>query len=145
MINKVILVGNLGQDPEMRYTPGGTGVCSFSVATNERWTGKDGSKQEKTQWHRIVVWGKLGELCSQYLTKGRTVYIEGRIEYRDWNDKEGNKRTSTEIIASNVQFLGGGAGKGPREAGETPRASSSAPASSNQDNLPEFEDEDIPF
>ena len=109
-VNKVILVGNLGRDPELRYTQGGQAVANFTVATNERWTDKDGSNQERTEWHRIVVWGKQAENCAQYLQKGRSVYVEGRLQTRDWEDREGNKRTTTEIVAQAVQFLGGRGG-----------------------------------
>lgn len=106
-VNKVFVLGRLGGDPEVRYTPSGAAVANFNMATNESWTDKEGQKQERTEWHRIVVWGKLGELCGQYLTKGRQAFVEGRIQTRDWTDKEGNKRYTTEIIAQNVQFLGG--------------------------------------
>jgi single-strand DNA-binding protein len=107
-VNKAILVGNLGSDPEMRYTPSGQGVCEFRVATNESWNDKNGQRQERTEWHRIVVWGKRAEVCSKYLAKGRSVYVEGRIQTRTYDDKEGNKRYITEIVAQDVQFLGGG-------------------------------------
>src|SRR5262245_26825952 len=91
-VNKVILIGNLGRDPELRYTPGGQAVANFTLATNERFSSKDGEKQERTEWHRIVAWGRTGELCAQYLSKGRSVYIEGRLQTREWEDKEGQKR-----------------------------------------------------
>ncbi|HEU5060321.1 MAG TPA: single-stranded DNA-binding protein [Kofleriaceae bacterium] len=107
-INKVILIGNLGNDPEMRHTPNGAGVCEFRLATNEAWTDKQGQRQERTEWHRVVVWGKKAEVCSKYLSKGRQVYVEGRLRTRSWEDKEGNKRYTTEVIANDVQFLGGG-------------------------------------
>jgi len=106
-VNKVILVGRLGQDPELKYTPSGAAVCSFSLATTESWSDKSGQKQEKTEWHRIVVWGKLGELCGQYLAKGRQAYIEGALQTRSWDAQDGSKRYTTEINARNVQFLGG--------------------------------------
>jgi len=106
-VNKVILIGNLGRDPELRYTQSGQAVVNFTLATSENWNDKSGEKQERTEWHRIVVWGRVGELCAQYLSKGRTVYIEGRIQTREWEDKEGNKRSTTEINAQTVQFLGG--------------------------------------
>jgi single-strand DNA-binding protein len=116
-INKAILIGNLGRDPELRYTQGGQAVANFTLATNEKWNDKDGNSQERTEWHRIVVWGKQAENCAQYLSKGRNVYIEGRIQSRDWEDKEGNKRQTTEVVAQTVQFLGGprpgGGGGGP--------------------------------
>ena len=109
-INKVILVGNLGKDPELRHTPQGQAVANFSIATSESWNDKSGQKQERTEWHRIVVWGKLGELCSKYLTKGRQVYVEGKLQTRAWDDKDGQKRYTTEVVANTVQFLSGGAG-----------------------------------
>lgn len=114
-VNKVILIGNLGRDPELRYTQGGQAVANFTLATNERFANKAGEQQERTEWHRIVAWGKTGELCAQYLSKGRTVYIEGKLQTREWEDKEGHKRSTTEIVAQNVTFLGGprsGAGGG---------------------------------
>lgn len=116
-VNKVILIGNLGKDPEVRFTPSGQAVANFTIATNESWMDKNtGQKQERTEWHRIVVWGKLGELCGQYLAKGRQCFVEGRLQTREWTDKEGKKNYTTEVVANNVQFLGGrdGAGAGPR-------------------------------
>ncbi|MBS1149833.1 MAG: ssb [Myxococcaceae bacterium] len=106
-LNKVLLMGNLGRDPEVRFTAGGTAVANFSIATNESWKDKNGQQQEKTEWHRIVVWGKLAELCGEYLKKGRQAFIEGRLQTREWTDKEGKKNYSTEIVANNVQFIGG--------------------------------------
>ena len=111
-VNKVILVGNLGVDPEMRYTPSGAGVCEFRLATNESWTDRQGQKQERTEWHRVVVWGKRAEVCSKYLSKGRQAYVEGKLRTRSWEDREGNKKFTTEIIANDVQFLSGGGGGG---------------------------------
>lgn len=111
-VNKVILIGNLGADPEVRFTPSGQAVANFRIATNESWTDKNGQKQERTEWHRIVVWGKLAELCGEYLKKGRQAYVEGRLQTREWTDKEGKKNYTTEIVANTVQFLGGGAGGG---------------------------------
>lgn len=117
-INKVILIGNLGAPPELRYTPGGQAVANFRIATNEKWTDKGGQSQERTEWHRIVVWGKLAELCNQYLVKGRQVYVEGRLQTREWMDKENHKNYTTEVVAQQVTFLGGregasaGAGRG---------------------------------
>lgn len=105
-INKVMLIGRLGQDPELKYTPSGAAVCNFSMATSDSWTDKAGQKQERTEWHRIVVWGKLAELCNQYLAKGRQAFIEGSLQTRSW-EKDGVKRYTTEINARNVQFLGG--------------------------------------
>lgn len=113
-VNKVILIGNLGADPEVRFTPGGQAVANFRIATSESWTDKGGQKQERTEWHRIVVWGKLAELCGEYLAKGRQCYVEGRLQTREWNDKEGKKNYTTEVVANQVTFLGGrdGAGAG---------------------------------
>ena len=111
-VNKAILIGNLGRDPELKYTQNGQAVANFTLATSENWTDKNGERVERTEWHRIVAWGKTGELCAQYLAKGRTVYIEGRIQTREWEDKEGQKRYTTEINANTVQFLGGPRGDG---------------------------------
>jgi single-strand DNA-binding protein len=117
-VNKVILIGNLGSDPEVRFTPSGQAVANFRVATNDSWTDKSGQKQERTEWHRIVVWGKLAELCGEYLKKGRQAYIEGRLQTREWTDKENKKNYTTEVVANTVQFLGGGSGGGgPRSEG----------------------------
>src|SRR5262249_253779 len=96
-VNKVILIGNLATHPEVRYTTNGTAVANFNIDTNESWNSKEGKKEERTEWHRIVVWSKLAELCGEYLSKGRTVYVEGRLQTREWNDKEGSKRYTTEI------------------------------------------------
>lgn len=114
-VNKVILIGNLGRDPEVRFTPSGQAVANFTIATNDSWTDKQGQKQERTEWHRIVVWGKLAELCGEYLSKGRQCFVEGRLQTREWTDKEGKKNYTTEVVAQNVQFLGGrGDSAGPR-------------------------------
>ncbi|MGH0028646.1 MAG: single-stranded DNA-binding protein [Myxococcota bacterium] len=118
-VNKVILVGNLGRDPELRYTQSGQAVANFTLATTERFSNRDGDRQERTEWHRIVAWGRTAELCAQYLAKGRSVYIEGRLQTREWEDKEGQKRRTTEITAQTVQFLGGrGQGGGGGERGQ---------------------------
>jgi single-strand DNA-binding protein len=111
-VNKVIILGRLGQDPELKYTPGGMAVCNFTLATSESWADKAGQKQERTEWHRVVVWGKLAELCNQYLTKGRQAFIEGSLQTRSWDDKSGQKRYTTEIVAKTVQFIGGQANAG---------------------------------
>jgi single-strand DNA-binding protein len=118
MVNKAILIGNLGADPEVRYTQNGTAVANFNLATTETWT-KDGNKEEKTEWHRIVAFGRLGEICGEYLSKGSKVYIEGRIQTRQWDDRDGNKRYTTEIVAREMKILtprsgapGGGSGTG---------------------------------
>lgn len=106
-VNKVIVVGRLGADPEVKTVSGGQSVARLSVATSENWTDREGQKQERTEWHRIVVWGKLADLCGKYLSKGRQVYLEGRLQTRSWEDQQGQKRYTTEIVANTVQFLGG--------------------------------------
>jgi single-strand DNA-binding protein len=140
-INKAILIGRLGADPEVRYTPSGVAVANFNIATSEEWKDKDtGEKKERTEWHRIVVWSKLGELCGEYLSKGRQVYVEGRIQTRSWDDRDGNKRYTTEIIATDVQFLGG------RDAGPESKAAGGAAASDLASSpIQAPEDDDIPF
>ena len=148
-VNKVILVGHLGQNPEVRYSPNGAAVCNVSIATNESWTDKNGQKQEKTEWHRLVIFGKLAELVGQYLTKGRQIYCEGKLQTRQWQDKEGQTRYTTEVVAQTIQFLGGAAG-----AGASRGAGSSAGASAGNEgmgNVPAFQEpsftteEDVPF
>ena len=109
-VNKVILIGNLGKDPEVRFTQTGSAVANFSIATSEQWNDRDGTRQERTEWHNIVVWGKQAETCGQYLAKGRQVYVEGSIRTRSYDDKSGNKRYITEIVAQRIRFLGGGGG-----------------------------------
>ena len=104
-VNLVILVGRLGADPEVRYTPSGKPVASFNLATEETWKGQDGAKHSKTEWHKVIAWGKLGEIAGEYLKKGSQVYIEGKLQTRSWEDKEGNKRYVTEILAQSFQFL----------------------------------------
>ena len=117
-VNKVILVGNVGRDPELRYTQSGQPVASFSIATNERFKDRDGNWKDRTEWHRIVAWARLAEICGEYLRKGSQVYVEGRIQTRDWEDKEGNKRQTTEIVALSMQMLGRrGEGGGPMMGG----------------------------
>jgi single-strand DNA-binding protein len=105
-VNKAILIGNLGSDPQLRHTPSGMAVANFNIATTEQWTSKTGERNERTEWHRIVCWGRLAEICNEYLTKGRQVYIEGRIQTREWEDRDGKKRTTTEIVAQTLQMLG---------------------------------------
>jgi single-strand DNA-binding protein len=139
-INKVILIGRLGSDPEVRYTPSGVAVANFSIATSEEWKDKDsGERKERTEWHRIVAWRRLGEICGEYLSKGKQVYIEGRLQTRDWEDRDGNKRYTTEIVASDVQFLG------TRDSSESdrPRGSSSTDIQGMPPQGPG--DDDIPF
>ena len=156
-LNKVMLIGRLGKDPEVRYTPDGAPVASFGLATSETWTDKNGSKQEHTEWHNIIAWNKLADLCKRYLAKGRQVYIEGRIRSRDWTDKDGNKRRTTEVIATQMVLIGsrpqdGDAGVQPMES--TGRSSYSSPASSSPSSSRDMEppfgdagitDSDIPF
>jgi single-strand DNA-binding protein len=151
-VNKVILIGNLGADPELKYTPSNRPVCNLSLATNEVFKDKTGQKQERTEWHRVTVWGDSAENCSKYLAKGRTVYIEGRLQTRSWDDKEGKKRYSTEVVADRVVFLGGGAEGGARRSGggrpggwgdETHPPSSAAAEPENAGPPPG--DDDIPF
>ena len=107
MLNKALLIGNLGSDPEINYTQSGTAVANLSIAMSERWKDKDGNQQEKTEWHRVVAFGRLAEICGEYLAKGSKIYIEGRIQTRQWEDKDGNKRYTTEIVAREVKFLDG--------------------------------------
>jgi single-strand DNA-binding protein len=144
-VNKVILVGRLGKDPELKYTASGTPYCRFSMATDDVWNDKGtGERQEKTEWHNIVAWDRLAEICNQYLTKGRLVYIEGALQTREWDDQEGNKRKITEIRARDMVMLGSagdGAGGGQRRAAsaEGSAAGGSAPSTST------ITDDDIPF
>ena len=111
-VNKVILIGNLGADPELKYTPSNRPVCNLSLATNEVFKDKSGARQERTEWHRVTVWGEQAEHCSKYLGKGRSVYVEGRLQTRSWDDKEGKKRYSTDVVADRVVFLSDGGGQG---------------------------------
>ncbi|MBW2038631.1 MAG: single-stranded DNA-binding protein [Deltaproteobacteria bacterium] len=134
-VNKVILVGNLGADPEVRYSSTGTAVTSFRIATSENWTNKEGERETRTEWHRVVAFGKLGEICAEYLSKGRQVYVEGRLRSRSWEDKEGNKRWVTEVAATNMVMLGA--------AGEQIKGMEGEPV----EEPPELtkEEDDIPF
>ena len=143
-VNKVILVGNLGANPEMRFTQAGQAVANLRLATTERWTDRGGQKQEATEWHRVVVWGKQAEIVGQYLTKGRQVYVEGRIRTRQWQDQTGQKRYTTEIVAQNVQMLGGRGERAPDEMGATvsPEEPAAEPAAADFGSGP---DDDIPF
>jgi single-strand DNA-binding protein len=152
-VNKVILIGNLGADPELKYTPSNRPVCNLSLATNEVFKDKSGQRQERTEWHRVTVWGDSAENCSKYLAKGRPVYIEGRLQTRSWDDKEGKKRYSTEVVADRVVFLGGGGG-GAEGGGRRPGGrswggdeSQAAPAAAAEPDAggPPPSDDDIPF
>ena len=138
-VNKVILVGNVGRDPELRYTPGGTPVATFTLATNEAWTSKTGEKQERTEWHRIVVWGKQAEIAGEYIKKGRQIYVEGSLQTRQWDDRNGQKRTTTEIRAQRFVMLGRPEGAA-RGAAAPPEAADVEPQGE-----PSYQDEDIPF
>jgi single-strand DNA-binding protein len=143
MINKAILVGRLGKDPEVRYTPDGTMVVNFNVATDEQWKDKDGKKVQKTEWHKIVTFRKLAEICGKYLIKGKLVYLEGRIQTRSWDDKDGVKRYTTEIIASNMQMLGGEP-KASQEASQE-RPQEAFPEPPHQTSPEQLDYEDVPF
>jgi len=162
-VNKVILVGHLGADPEIKYTPSGLAVANFRVATNER-SGQGDQRKDTVEWHRVVVWDKLAERCNQYLKKGRQVYVEGRLRTRSWDDKDGNKRFSTEIVAHTVQFLGSGAGApadfppeetqttqrprrdvAPAQAATPESAPASAPAAASMEPTAPPEDGEFPF
>jgi single-strand DNA-binding protein len=153
-VNKVILVGRLGRDPETRYTSGGQAVANFSVATDESYKDRNGERQKRTEWHKIVVWGKQAEIAQQYLKKGSLVFIEGRIQSREWQDKEGQKRTAFEIVANNFRMLGGrgeGMAAGAGAAAAAPGGARSddfdhsAPSDDFGPSTPEINDEDIPF
>jgi single-strand DNA-binding protein len=144
-VNKVILIGNLGKDPELRYTPGGAAVVNFPIATNERWKDKNGQPQERTEWHNIVLWGRLAEIANDYLKKGSAVYIEGRLQTRSWEDRDGNKRYTTEVVGRQMQLLG-------REAGAGERAPEARPDEAFEPGAPPEEgkstgevDDDLPF
>jgi len=140
-VNKVMLIGNLGRDPEIRYTTSGQAVANFTLATTEKYTNKAGDKQEDTEWHRIVAWGRLAEICGEYLTKGRMVYIEGSIRTRSWEDKEGNTKWTTEIVARNMQMLGSSRGRS--ESSST--ADEKIPADFEIEDDSFGSDDDIPF
>ena len=153
-VNKVILVGRLGKDPETRYTGGGQAVCNFSLATDESFKDRSGERQKRTEWHRIVVWAKQAEIAQQYLKKGSQIYLEGRIQSREWTDKEGQKRTSYEIVATNFRMLGSradsmSAGAGASRAAAAPSGGEfeheAPPPMEHEQSGPEVTDEDIPF
>jgi single-strand DNA-binding protein len=138
-VNKVILIGNLGADPELRYTPSGAAVANFNIATTEKWKDKDGQLQEKTEWHRVILWARQAEIAKEYLRKGSSVYIEGRLQNRNYEDKDGIKRYVTEIIGQRMQLLGGRGGGGSSENSGGP--SGPPPPPGNLEN----EDDDLPF
>ena len=134
MVNKVILIGRLGADPEIRYTPSGAEVATFRIATSESWTNKSGEKEERTEWHRIVAWRGLAKICGEYLSKGKLVYVEGRLRTRSWEDRDGNKRTTTEIEATDMKMLGG-VGEASRKAKEA-EPESAPPATKEEEDIP---------
>ena len=156
-VNKVIIVGNLGKDPEVRYAPSGSAICNITIATSRQWKDKtSGEKQEETEWHRVVFYDRLAEIAGEYLKKGRPVYVEGRLKTRKWTDKEGVEKFTTEIVAAEMQLLGGREGGGgddggggggqrsapaPRPAAGRPAASAPAKSSTGFDDM----DDDIPF
>ena len=143
-VNKVILVGNLGRDAELRYTPGGAAVATLNLATTEVWNDKSGQRQEKTEWHRIVLWGKQAESLQEYLVKGKQIYVEGRLQTRSWDDKDGNKRYTTEIKADRITLLGGGGGGrgAPMERGAAPMSQGGG---GDEPPMEPITDDDIPF
>ena len=147
-VNKVILVGNLGRDAELRYTPGGAAVATINMATTEVWNDKSGQRQEKTEWHRVVLWGKTAESLNEYLTKGKQIYVEGRLQTRQWDDKDGNKRYTTEIRGDRVVLLGGGGGRsgggGSYSQGGSAERGGDFGAPSPETSAP-LTDDDIPF
>ena len=147
-VNKVILIGNLGRDPEVRYLPDGGAITNVSIATTESWKDKNGEKQEKTEWHRVAFFGKLAEIAGEYLKKGSPVYVEGRLQTRKWQDKDGNDKYTTEIVADRMQMLGSRQGGGERDMGaereSAPRAAKPAGAKPAGSKFDDFED-DIPF
>jgi len=146
-VNKVILVGNLGRDAELRYTPGGAAVATLNLATTEVWNDRNNQRQEKTEWHRIVLWGKQAESLQEYLTKGKQIYVEGRLQTRQWDDKDGNKKYTTEIKADRITLLGGGGGGG-RGASMDRGSAVTAHAGGGGGDEPPMEpitDDDIPF
>ena len=145
-VNKVILVGNLGRDAELRYTPGGAAVATINMATTEVWNDKGGQRQEKTEWHRVVLWGKPAESLTEYLTKGKQIYVEGRLQTRQWDDKDGNKRYTTEIRGDKIVLLGGGSGRGAgTDRGADPGAHAAGPSGGPETSEQPLTDDDIPF
>jgi single-strand DNA-binding protein len=142
-VNKVILVGNLGRDAELRYTPAGAAVSTINMATTEVWNDKVGQRQEKTEWHRVVLWGKQAETLTEYLVKGKQIYVEGRLQTRQWDDKDGNKRYTTEIRGDRIQLLGGGGGG--RGGAISDRGDSAATHAAGPEPSEPLTDDEIPF
>jgi single-strand DNA-binding protein len=143
-VNTVILVGNLGRDAELRYTPGGAAVATLNLATTETWNDKEGQRQEKTEWHRVILWGKQAETLNQYLQKGKQIYVEGRLQTRQWDDKDGNKRYTTEVRGDRVVLLSSGSGGGGQRSGGGGMRSE-MPQGEPSDVAPELSEDDIPF
>ncbi|HYY57220.1 MAG TPA: single-stranded DNA-binding protein [Pyrinomonadaceae bacterium] len=144
--NKIILVGNLGRDPELRYTPQGTPVCNFTVATNEKRKDRGGEMQDFTTWFRVTLWGRQAETASQYLTKGRPIYVEGRLRLEEWTDKDGKQRYTLEVHATDMQFIGGGRGdEAAAQAASPAGAGRSGATADRQAPEPDLSDDDIPF
>ena len=144
-VNKVILVGNLGADPEIRYTPSGAAVANFRMATTESWKDSDGQRQDRTEWHKIVVWGKLAELCGEYLAKGRMVYVEGKLQTRQWDDRDGNKRYTTEIQGREVTFLGGRSDASNSNDGDQAAQNKDGGSKDFDYGPPPMDEDDVPF
>jgi single-strand DNA-binding protein len=149
-VNKVILVGNLGRDAELRYTPGGAAVATLNLATTEVWNDRNNQRQEKTEWHRVVLWGKPAESLQEYLVKGKQIYVEGRLQTRQWDDKDGNKKNTTEIKADRVTLLGGPGGGGGRGGGgggmdRGGGSSGQGPGGGDEPPMEPLTDDDIPF
>ena len=144
-LNKVILIGNLGADPEVRSTSNGSRVATLSLATSRQWKNQSGEKQEKTEWHRVVLWGKTAESLSEYLTKGKQLYIEGRLQTRQWDDKDGNKRYTTEIRGDRIVLLGGGGGASRPQAARAAAGAGGAMDEPMGEPVTELTDDDIPF
>jgi len=145
-LNRVQLIGNMGKDPEMRYTTSGKPVCNFSVATSHTWKDADGTQQEKTEWHNIVAWGKLGEICNQYLNKGRQVFLEGRLQTRKWQGQDGGDRYTTEVVIDNMILLGGRDGGAPPNSRPSGGGSQGRPSyGGGEAGGPPMDDDDIPF
>jgi single-strand DNA-binding protein len=143
-VNRVILVGNLGRDAELRYTPGGAAVATLNLATTEVWNDRNSQRQEKTEWHRVIVWGKQAESLQEYLTKGKQIYVEGRLQTRQWDDKDGNKRYTTEVKADRITLLGGG-GRGAGAGGPDRTVPAGASGPDDHPPMEPITEDDIPF
>jgi len=146
-VNKVILVGNLGSDPTVRFAANGTAVANFNIATTERFNNKAGEREERTEWHRVVAWGRLAEICQQYLKKGKQVYIEGRLQTRQWEDQQGQKRYTTEVVARDMQMLGrvGDQGDVPSGGGDYPSDEPMPASAGGGGGGGSADDDDLPF